>query len=264
MSILVILLSLGSIISVWLVEPPVKDTAVSLLVLVERSAGNMRQVNDRVDQTMGDLQTVTTDIADAANQISQNVSDKGLVLALLPEEKEQALLERIDSAQERFNEIRDSVLQVIEVYRSVNRLPFVSLPGLSEEQMAKIETALVQSKDKTSMLAMEVADFRAEVSGNIDKVRSAADLLTDEITQVRTELAQLDFELATLETMAVRLQRLIPTVLLTSAVIVSLVFAFVIYTQVEIIRLFVARWRLLSAVVPEEPLQESEIDSEGV
>lgn len=262
MSAIVILLSVVGILSVWLVKPPVEDTAVSLLVLVERSAGRMRRVNSRVDQTMGELQMITTEIADASIQLSQNVTDKGLVMVLLPEEKEQGLVDKISSAQATFDDIRDTVAQILDVYHSVNRLPFVSLPGLSEEQVAEIENSVAQTRELVETLRSEIADFRAGVSGTVDQVEAVANLLTDEIILVRDDLSQLDSDLAALEALVVRLQRVIPTALLTSAVIISLLFAFVVYTQVEFIRLFVARWRRLSADVAEVPVQETEAVNE--
>jgi DNA-binding protein YbaB len=262
MSVIVILLSAVSILSVWLVEPPIEDTAVSLLVLVERSAGRMRRVNSRVDQTMGELQMITTEVADASAQLSQNVTDKGLVMVLLPEEKEQGLIDKISSVQETFDDIRDTVAQILDVYRSVNRLPFVSLPGLSEEQAVEIEDSVAQTRELVETLRSEIADFRTGVSGTVDQVEAAANLLTNEISSVRDDLSQLDSDLEALEDLVVRLQRIIPTALLTSAVILSLLLAFVVYTQVEFIRLFVARWRLLSADVAEVPVQEAEAITE--
>ena len=83
-------------------------------------------------------------------------------------------------------------------------------------------------------------------------------------------MSELDTRLAALEALSIRLQQVIPTVLLVIAVIISLVFAFVIFTQVEVIRLYIARWRGLSqpqemsaadapaAEAPAQPAQEEE------
>ena len=89
---------------------------------------------------------------------------------------------------------------------------------------------------------------RLRIFGQVSPARStrsdaAATLLTNEITQGRDALSELDTRLAALEALSIRLQQVIPTVLLVIAVIISLMFAFVIFTQVEVIRLYIARWR---------------------
>jgi hypothetical protein len=122
--------------------------------------------------------------------------------------------------------------------------------------MAQIQT-LVEA------LRSGMADIRAGVTGAIDKVTGAADLLTNEINKIQDDLAQLDSNLAALEALSIRMQQVIPGILLAIAVILSLIFAYILFTQVEVIRLYVARWRLLGqpeailrAEALTQPIQE--------
>jgi uncharacterized phage infection (PIP) family protein YhgE len=270
MSGLILLLSLAGIIGVWVVERPIADAAVSVLKVVENSSQVIRQANSRVDQTLAALEAKTTDIANSSQQLSQNVNDKGLVMVLLPEEKEQQLTETADSVRDTYSGIRESIAKGLDLYRSINRIPFVSLPGLSDDQVDKLESGMAQIQTLVTTLRSGIADIRSGVTGAIDKVSATADLLTKEILRARDASAQVDSSLAALEALSVRLQQVIPGILVIIAVILSLIFAFLIFTQVEVIRLYIDRWRLLGRpqeMLPAEtlaqPPQEGEAGSES-
>lgn len=270
MSGLILLVSLAGIIGVWVVERPIADAAVSVLKVVENSSQVIRQANSRVDQTLAALEEKTTDIANSSQQLSQNVNDKGLVMVLLPEEKEQQLTETADSVRDTYSGIRESIANGLDLYRSINRIPFVSLPGLSDDQVEKLESGIAQTQALVTTLRSGIADIRSGVTGAIDKVSATANLLIEEIQRARDASAQVDSSLAALEALSVRLQQVIPGILVIIAVILSLIFVFLIFTQVEVIRLYIDRWRLLGRpqeMLPAEtlaqPTQEGEAGSES-
>ena len=254
LSSLLILLSVAGIIGVWLVERPLSDTAVAVLSVVEESTVTVRAATDRVDQALVKLQGITTQVQDASQQLSQNVTDKGLVLVLLPEEQEQNLAETAGSVKDTFTNIRAAIGNAQDLYRSINRLPFVSLPGLDENQVEAIATSVDKTQELVENLRTDIADFRSGVSNKVDKLTGTADQLNKEISQIRDRLEQLDTRLAALGDLAIRLQQVIPGVLMALAIILSLIFAFLIFTQVEVIRLYVSRWRQLGkSQVTETP-----------
>jgi septal ring factor EnvC (AmiA/AmiB activator) len=253
MSSLLILLSVAGILGVWLVERPLSDTAVAMLRVVEESTATTQAAINRTDQALVKLQGITTQVQDASQQLNQNVTDKGLVMVLLPEEQEQTLTETAASVQDTFSNIRETIRNSLDLYRSINRLPFVSLPGLDENQVETIATSVEKTQALAGNLRTDIADFRSGVSSQVNKLTGTADQLNNEITQGRDRLAQLDTRLAALGDLAIRLQQVIPGVLLALAVILSLIFAFLIFTQVEVIRLYVDHWRLLGTSQETNP-----------
>jgi len=270
MSGLILLVSVAGIIGVWVVERPLSNAAVTVMSVVENSAGVIRASNTKVDQTLAALQAKTSDIAGASQQLSQNVTDKGLVMVLLPAEKEQQLTDAAGSLRDTYTGIRGSISNGLDLYRSINRMPFVSLPGLSEDQMQKIESSMAQIQALAETLRSGMADIQSGVTGAIDKVGATANLLTEEILHARDATAQVDSSMAALEAFSIRLQAVIPGILVTIAVILSLVFAFLVFTQVEVIRLYIARWRhlgqpqeILPAETPAQPAQEGNVGTEG-
>jgi hypothetical protein len=116
LSALIILLSVIGVIGVWIVERPVSETAVAVLEVIENTTGVLRQSGGRADQSLATLEARTMDIADASQQISQNVTDKGLVMTLLPAEKEQELAQTAASVRDTYNGIRESIAQVLDLY----------------------------------------------------------------------------------------------------------------------------------------------------
>ena len=263
LSALIILLSAIGVIGVWIVQRPVSETAVAVLEVVENSASVLRQSSSRADQTLAALETRTVAIEDASRQISQNVSDQGLVMTLLPAERGQELADTAASVRETYNGIRESIAQVLDLYRSIDRIPFVNLPGLSDDQMENIESSLAQTQAQVEALRSQIADLRAGMTGAIDKVQASVNLLTEEIRQARAGLAKLDSQLAALEALSIRLQATIRGVLTGIALILSLIFAFLIFTQVEVIRLYVGRWRLLENPQTTAPSENGDQPSEA-
>ena len=245
MSGLILFLCAIGILGVWLVQGTLSDATVALLEVVEGSARVTREATGRVDQTLSGLQAQVIEVAEASSQLSQNITDKGLVLVLLPAEKEEQLTEKAGSVRDTYQGVRETLATGLGLYRSINRLPFVSRPGSSADQMDRIETSVTRVQTLVKTLRSEITDYRTGVSGTIDKVTGAASLLNSEIHQIRDELAQLQARLAALEASSIRLQQVIPGLFITVAVIFTLVLGFLIFTQVEVVRLYVKRWRNL-------------------
>jgi hypothetical protein len=261
MSGLILLLGVAGIIGVWVVERPMSDAAVTLLSVVEKSTVAIRTSISKADQTLAELEAKTAEISDASNKIRQNVDDKGLVLTLLPEEKEKQFVETVNSARDTYTGIRASIAEGLDLYRSINRIPFVSLPGLSDDQMDKVENSMTQIQVLVETLRSGMADLRSGVAGTIDKVVGAANLLGDEINRIQDELAQIDSKLAALETFSIQMQQVIPGIFMAAAIVLTLVEVFLIFTQVEVIRLYLARWRNLGqpqVVSAAEPLPQTD------
>jgi DNA repair ATPase RecN len=242
---LVILVSVTGAVGAWAVRRPAIETTVAILKVVEGTARTIQQSTGRVDQGLVRLQGVAEEISGASEKIGQNIADKGLVMTLLPEEEEQKLISAADSVKEAFTSIQETISAALELYRSIDRLPFVSLPAPDPEQVQKIQTSIAQVETVVATLRTSIADFRSGVTNKIDQVTGALTSLNSDLERVRNDLKQLNEKLAALEALAIKLQQTIPGVLTALVVILTLFLAFLIYTQVEVILLFVKRWRLL-------------------
>jgi BMFP domain-containing protein YqiC len=242
---LVIVLCVVGVIGSWILRSTLTDLSTDVLTLVENSAGSIRQVAGRVDGLLAEGQQVTGNISQAADQLSQNVEDKGLVMVLLPEEQEQKLTATVQQVADTFATIQDLVATGLEIYRTVNSLPFVSLPTPDSEQIASLQDTIANVQSATAQLTGAIEDFRSGAAEKVDVVSTGADGLTDSMQQGRDKLATLDAQLAALQDKAAQLKETIPAWLLVAAIVLTLLLAYILYTQVEVIGLFVNRWKAL-------------------
>jgi chromosome segregation ATPase len=242
-------------VATWAAERPVARLAVELLGVVENVAGGARTVVNEIDPRLEKMQGISTRIADASGQLSQNVTDKGLILVLLPEEQEQQLVELSRSVAEIVQTTRDILTTAMDLYRSIDRLPFISLPARDQDQAEALAQSVAETQASAEAIRQEIVAFRTGASDRIGEVEQEANGVSQRLGESRERLAQLDANLAALQDRAARLQGTIPTLLALGAVLVTLFLAYVIYTQVEMIRLFVQRWRCLGdapAALPDE------------
>jgi hypothetical protein len=247
LSVLVILVSVVGVIGSWIVESALSDLSASGLTLVENTAGGMRQVGDRIDGRLVEAQQITGNVSQAVGQLSQNIDDKGLVLVLLPEEQEQKLTSLAQNIGDTFANIKDLLASGLEMYRMIDRMPFVSLPAPDPETASDIQASIDEMRSGVEALTDSVQSFRSGASSQVDRISSAADRVSSDLQDTSDRLAALDTRLAALQDKAAQLKEIIPTVLVVIALLLTLFLAYVIYTQVEVIRLFVRRWKELNS-----------------
>ena len=139
---LVMLLCVAGIVGLWIMEQSLADTTVQVIDAMNDVSTTIRQMTGIADNRLDDLQEVTTSISDASTQLGENFTDKGLILLLLPDEKEQTLLEKTESITETFSSLRASLSAGVTLYRSINLIPFVDLPAPSQEQVDQVEASV--------------------------------------------------------------------------------------------------------------------------
>jgi hypothetical protein len=247
LSVLALLVCAAGVMGTWVVERSLANLAVTLLAAVEDTAGGVRQFAGRIDQGANEVRAISSEVSSVSSQISQNVEDQGLIRLLLPEEKEQKLDATIQSIRDTLNTVTDVARSVLELYDSIDRLPLVSLPRPSATRVEEMQQTVADTQANVETLRQGVQDVRGGAAGGIDRVTQAADRVTTSMDNLSSDLAQLDSDLAALQDLAVQMQSTIPTLFAILAVVATLFLIFIGYTQVEVIRLFIRRWKMLGA-----------------
>jgi methyl-accepting chemotaxis protein len=247
LSVLILLISVAGLVGAWVVQNTLSDVTVNLLQTVYDISGEVRQVILNVDQGLGEVRAITTEVSQISDQISQNVEDQGLLLLLLPQDKEDKLMENINALQETLSTVQGFLASLLEVYRAIDQIPFVELPKLSTEQVEQAEATLSGIQAQIDTLVQNIEAFRAGAADVISRVTEAADKITAGLDELSSNMQNLDTNLAALQDFAVRMQTTLPSLFALAALVISLFLAWVIYTQVELIRLYVRRWKLLGA-----------------
>jgi len=259
LSAIILVLSLVGVTGAWVVEQTLSDVSVKLLGAIDQTMGVFRKINAGVDDKVTTIQGVTTNVSDVSQQLSQNVNDQGIIALLLPAEQEQKLRDTFISLQESLATVRGGLTSTIDMYHSLNRLPFVNLPSLSEEQMDNLEAIATENKLRVETLRQDVQDFRSGAAGKIDVITQAVDKITQGMEELSSRLANLDSDLAAVQALAVKLQKVVPIALLVVTILMTLLLAYVIYTQVEMISLFIKKWKQLNK--PKAALPDINIKS---
>jgi hypothetical protein len=240
---LILLLSVAGIVGAWVIEGALANTVVDILGAVENVTGSLRQATQGIDQNMEKMQAISTKISTASAQLSQNVTDNGLVQLLLPDQQEQQLVDLSASVKDTFGNLHDMLAAGMDFYNSIDRLPFVSLPGPSQEQVDKFVGSISEIESAVDGLKKNVAMFRSGAGDQIGKVQTGADSLTAQVGQARDQLASLDARLDAAQESLIRLQRIAVKAFMLATFLVTLLLAWVIYSQVAVLRLYGQRWK---------------------
>jgi outer membrane murein-binding lipoprotein Lpp len=232
---LVLLICLTAVVQIWLVKGKVTDASIKMLQAMDESASMVSNIATRVDTGLAKIADISGKIESASSQLEQNVDDRGVVLLLLPETREQELTAAVISVQEDFAAIRELLQAVNETIQAFNRLPFVELP---EKGLAAIET-LESRIDQLTVLVdgvkADIQAFRSETAGRISKITTAASDLNLQLANIRSNLQLVDSELKSIQVQSRELQELLPTLLTSIAIMVTLLAVWVGYSQMVII-----------------------------
>ena len=264
LSTLVLLLSVVGVIGTWVMRGTLSDFTVSLLQTAEDTAVRAQQVIAQVEDPLGEIQQISTKVAEVSSKLSQNVQDEGLLKLLLPPEQEQKLVNLATKVQDTLATIHEVLSAAANLYETIDRMPFVTLPAPGLEKVRAVEQAVNEIRVTIEELKGNVAQFRAGAADKIGVVTEIATRISDRLAEALDNLAALDAELEGLQQTLAGVRSAVPTVFALAALLISLLLVYVAYTQVEVIRLFVLRWRSLevaTAALPEEAPVTAEIAS---
>jgi hypothetical protein len=247
LSVLILLLSIVGLIGTWSVQRSLSNLTVTLLVAVENTAGGLQQATGRIDEGIVEVRGISEEVSDIASQISQNVENRGLVALLLPEEKEQQLEGAVRSIDETLSSIVDVITAGLTLYGSIDQLPFVDLPKPSQTELEAVQQSVQETQAEIDALLQSIQVFRTGVATEIDKITDAADRIAGEMDSLSRELAALDSDLAAVQDFADRMQSTVPVLFSLGAVLISVLLLYGGFTQVEMIRVYIVRWRDLEA-----------------
>lgn len=234
-SVLVLLICIAITAGTWIVQGKVASAAVILLDAVDTSAQALRGGVDQVDNGLERIEESILSIEDTSQQLAQNVNDQGLVRLLLPEQKEQELATAAQSVQADFADIRDLLNAVNEVVQAVNNLPFVELPARGLAAIESLQDGMDRLAGRVDELRTDIQAFRSGTAARISRITTGAANLNNQVDGLRLNLAQVDSELNTIQVQSRQLQRTLPVLLILIAILLTLLAAWIAYSQVVMI-----------------------------
>ena len=242
-SVLVILICVGAIASVWIVGGKIASAAVTVLGAVDKSAQAMRNGVDRVDTGLARLGDSIGTVEEASEQLAQNVSDKGLLLILLPPTREQELTTALQSVQRDFIAIQDLLEATSGMLQALDSIPFVDTPGKGLATIQALQEGMDEVSTQVEVLMTDIGEFRSGVAANISRITAATTRLNNQLDGIRSELALADSDLNAIQVQSRRLQKLSPILMVLNSIFVALIALWVGYSQVVMIERSMKHYR---------------------
>jgi hypothetical protein len=261
LSCLVVLLSVAGIVGVWVTQHAVSNAVDQLLDSVSNVTGSLRQTAQTVDQKLASMQDITSSISTATTSLSQQVADQGLIKLLLPDAQTQKLTEFSTSVKDAISTLQEVLTSIRGIYQTIDSIPFVNLPAPTQDQINKIGESITTIQSSVDEVTNAITAFRAGASEKISIVTQAVDQLTTLLGDTRSRLADLDTRLANVQEKLAQLKQIAAVALFLMSLLSSLFLAWVVYTQVEVIRLYALRWRASRVAAVIEPTAEQTIAS---
>ena len=234
---LVLVLSILGFFGTWIISQAVSNTVVAVLNGVEQTAGALDSGLTRVDSQLTRIEGLTSSFTLAAAQISRNVEDKGLLLVLLPEQKEAELMATAQSVRDILETIKAGMAGVMKVYTTIDKLPFINLPKVEEATLQKATDGASKLITKIENLRDQISQIRAGMVEGIDRVTEFLSQLDADLREIQDLVNKAQLQLRSIEQTAIQLQDVVPTFFTILAILLTLLLLWIAYTQVVVIRL---------------------------
>lgn len=233
-SILVILLNLALITFVWIVQDDLSSSAVVIFAEVDNLAQVMRNVIARIEPEIGNMRDLVGDVEEVSEEIAQNVSEEGIIPRLLPQTVVDSLTTSSQSLRDNFIAVYDLLGATSDVLLALDAIPFVEMPERGLSTVATLQGSMEEFSGQVESLKNTVIDVRAKGGARISQVTDAAAFLGSAADNFLSDLIQIDTDLDTIQLSVREFQRLAPPMILSSAIILSLLASWVVYSQVLI------------------------------
>lgn len=246
-AVLFILFSISGIASTWYVNRVLTDMTLQIFTVVESGVSladnGIGMALDKVQQSRSEIALTEQDIETLGINLKAN--HPGLIA--LSERLDNRLAPTVDNLQTVLAPVKDALVTIHSVLAVANQVPLVQeqAPGLEDAQEA----------------IQNVLDMQADVQQLRTTLRAAAegkaDVLTDQTTaillqlaeRIDTRLAKTQANLESIQMQIEALQRKIADrkvqllfLLNLSAVLTTLAFLWIIYSQIVVIRVQIEKW----------------------
>ena len=233
---LVILICAAGVIGTWASSGKVIEAGTRLISAAEKGAAAVQIGLKSIDNELENLEADTQTIQDATAQLSQNISDTGLIMLLLPPAKEEKLTNTMDAIRDTLATVEQMISSLLDTYFFIDSIPFVDIPKPEPETMEslsvkvdKLNTSInnvkdqmQQARDNAAGASQRISDAVGEINDDIETARAEVDARSEKVNSTQEALAGLKESLSLWVYLAVGL--------------ITLILGWVIYTQVLIIQ----------------------------
>jgi hypothetical protein len=267
-AVLVIVISLGGIVGAWGISSAVSNVTLKVFSVIQTGAEVVDAAASRVETLVQTARSEVQQASDMVTTAASNLQENRPVLMALSERLETRLGPTVDKVQEAVAPVHDVLVTVSSAVSFANSVPFI------QERAPRLEQ-LDQTLTQLSGLAADVQQLRttlrAAVTEKADELtQGVATALIDLATRIDGRLAETQSNVQALQSdiaaLQGRMQTLQSALLLAfnlSALLATLIYIWVIYSQVVVIR---HHWSQPASVAlnPTPPDQSAPVVSEAI
>ena len=238
---LFVAISLGGIFGAWFVNRKATDVALKGFRFIEIGVGVVDAGVGRVDDLIGTSRTEVRQAAETIKEVGGQTLANSPVLTALNERLETSLAPRIAQMQQTLAPVRDALGKVSNAVSLVS-----SLPGMAEKapRLAALDEALDRlegmSADATQLRSTLRALAGAQNTGATPETVATLNKLTQRIDtrlgEVQTNVQALRAEVKALQDRVDERKSRLLFLFNLVALLSTLMFAWIVYTQVIVIR----------------------------
>jgi ABC-type transporter Mla subunit MlaD len=240
-AVLVIVLSVGGIFGAWSINSVVSNFTLKVISVVQGGVKVVDTAAGRVDTLVQTARSEVQQASEMVTTIAGNLQENRPVLTALNERLETRLGPAVDKVQETLAPVHDVLVSVSNAVSFANSLTFV------QERAPRLEQ-LDQTLTQLTGLAADVKQLRttlnAAVTEKADQLtQGVATALTDlaaridgKLAGIQSEVQALQAELAALQGRVQTLQSVLLLIFNLIALLATLLYIWVIYSQVVVIQ----------------------------
>ena len=243
-SVILIIACLAGVFFSWSINTPITNAITGVLTGFERvltvADNSIERVNTKLFEAQTNIDTIEENVETAGEMLSEN----SIVYEVLDRTVGDELFPKIAAASDTVIAIRDSVISFNEILESLNDIPFVEVPTLTEELDSAAESmAAVQSdaeEFRTELYAIKEEAISKPVTAITDRTTRISDELEATQQNLSNTQANINENIDSISSIKARVAGVID---LTSAAL-SFVFLWLAFGQVSLI---VLAWNSLKA-----------------
>jgi peptidoglycan hydrolase CwlO-like protein len=240
-AVFVILLSLVGILGAWGLSHAISNATLTVFSAVQTGVEVVDTAVGRVDTRVQTARSEVQQVSEMVTNAATNLQENKPVLTALSERLDTRLGPAVDNIQEALLPVRDVLIKVDSAVSILNSMPFIS------EQAPNIDK-LDQTLTQLSTLSADVQQLRTTIRTAANEQTSqltqgVATAVTDLTTRIDSRLADVQTgvqsvqsEISALQTRIEALQSRLLLIYNLFALIISLLFIWVIYSQIVVIR----------------------------
>jgi len=243
-SVIFIVACLVGVFFSWSINAPITNAVTGVLSGVERVLTAADNGLERVNTKLTDAQTNIDTIEEHVGTAGEMLSENSIVYEVLDRTVGDELFPKIASASDTVMAIRDSLISFNEILESLNDIPLVDVPTLTDELDSAAESMAAVQSDAEAFRTELHAIKEEAISKPVTAITARTTRLSDELGNAQQNLTNTQANInENIESISSTKARVAGLIDLTSAAL-SFVFLWIALGQVSLI---VLAWNSVKA-----------------